>query len=205
MKISLSDLGKRFSREWIFRRLSIDLEKGNHYAITGSNGSGQSTLLQIIAGSLSHTEGKIHFLCETGEILPEKHYQHISLAAPYMSLPNEMTLTEILNFHFSLKPILPGMSVEEIISQIELMKEADKQIRYFSSGMMQRVKLAQAVFSDTSVLLLDEPCTNLDEAGISLYQSLIQHYCKDRMVIISSNDPQEYSFCHSIIPISRYK
>jgi ABC-type multidrug transport system ATPase subunit len=97
------------------------------------------------------------------------------------------------------------MSVEEIISQIELMKEADKQIRYFSSGMMQRVKLAQAVFSDTSVLLLDEPCTNLDEAGISLYQSLIQHYCKDRMVIISSNDPQEYSFCHSIIPISRYK
>jgi ABC-type multidrug transport system ATPase subunit len=173
--------------------------------ITGSNGSGKSTLLQIIAGSLSHTEGKIHFLCETGEILPEKHYQHISLAAPYMSLPNEMTLTEILNFHFSLKPILPGMSVEEIISQIELMKEADKQIRYFSSGMMQRVKLAQAVFSDTSVLLLDEPCTNLDEAGISLYQSLIQHYCKDRMVIISSNDPQEYSFCHSIIPISRYK
>ncbi len=205
MKISLSDLGKRFSREWIFRHLSTDLEKGNHYAITGSNGSGKSTLLQIIAGSLSHTEGKIHFLNETGEIPPEKFYQHISLAAPYMSLPNEMTLTEILNFHFSLKPILPGLTIDDIISQIELKKEADKQIRYFSSGMMQRVKLAQAVFSDTRVLLLDEPCTNLDEAGISLYQSLIQHYCKDRMVIISSNDPQEYSFCHSIIPISRYK
>ena len=205
MKISLSDLGKRFSREWIFRHLSTDLEKGNHYAITGSNGSGKSTLLQIIAGSLSHTEGKIHFLNETGEIPPEKFYQHISLAAPYMSLPNEMTLTEILNFHFSLKPILPGLTIEDIISHIELKKEADKQIRYFSSGMMQRVKLAQAVFSDTRVLLLDEPCTNLDEAGISLYQSLIQYYCKDRLVIISSNDPQEYSFCHSIIPISRYK
>jgi ABC-type multidrug transport system ATPase subunit len=205
MKISLSDLGKRFSREWIFRHLSIELETGNHYAITGSNGSGKSTLLQIIAGSLSHTEGTICLLNEIGEIPAEKYYLHISLVAPYMSLPGEMTLTEILRFHFSLKPILPGLTVDEIISQIELKKQAGKQIRYFSSGMMQRVKLAQAFFCNTDVLLLDEPCTNLDEAGVSMYQSLIEHYGKDRLVIISSNDPQEYASCHSIIPISRYK
>lgn len=205
MKISLSDLGKRFSREWIFRHLSMELEKGNHYAITGSNGSGKSTLLQIIAGSLTHTEGTVRFVANAVEIPPEKYFQHIALTAPYMSLPNEMSLRELFDFHFSLKPIIAGVSVDDILSRIELEKESDKQLRYFSSGMIQRVKLAQAIFSDTSVLLLDEPCTNLDEAGISLYHSLIQQYSRDRLVIVSSNDPQEYSFCHSIIPISRYK
>jgi len=205
MKIQLSDLGKRFNREWIFRHLNFDLEEGNQYAITGSNGSGKSTLLQIIAGSLSHTEGQVRFFTQLNELAPEYHYKYVSLTAPYLSLPNEMTLHEFFHFHFRLKPIIDGLTINEVMTLIELKKEADKQMRYFSSGMMQRVKLAQSIFSKTQILLLDEPCTNLDEAGISLYHSLIQKYASDRLVIVSSNDPQEYSFCHAQIPISRYK
>jgi ABC-type multidrug transport system ATPase subunit len=58
--------------------------------------------------------------------------------------------------------------------------------------MKQRVKLAQAIFSDTPFLLLDEPCTNLDTTGIELYHQLINQYCNDRLVIVSSNDEVEY-------------
>jgi ABC-type multidrug transport system ATPase subunit len=80
-----------------------------------------------------------------------------------------------------------------------------KQIRYFSSGMKQRLKLAQAFFSNTPVLLLDEPCTNLDKEGVVLYQSLLDRYTNDRIVIISSNDPIEYAHCKALIAIDDFK
>ena len=71
--------------------------------------------------------------------------------------------------------------------------------------MKQRVKLAQAIFSDTPVVLLDEPCTNLDSDGIALYRQLIEDHCPGRMVIVSSNDVQEYDFCENILNIMDYK
>jgi ABC-type multidrug transport system ATPase subunit len=135
----------------------------------------------------------------------ENLYRHISIAAPYLEVIEEMTVTEFLHFHQSFKPLLPALSIKEIISSIGLEAAADKQIRYYSSGMKQRVKLAQAIFSDVPVILLDEPCTNLDAQGIALYQQLIDDYCKDRLVIVSSNDKAEYGFCKERINILEYK
>jgi len=71
--------------------------------------------------------------------------------------------------------------------------------------MKQRLKLAQAIFSNTPVLLLDEPCTNLDEAGYQLYYSLIDKYCSHRLVIVSSNEKLEYSFCKEVVDITAFK
>lgn len=82
---------------------------------------------------------------------------------------------------------------------MDLGAAAHKQIRYFSSGMKQRVKLAQAIFSDTPLLLLDEPCTNLDTDGIQLYLGLIKSHAVGKLVIVSSNDKQEYAFCDRCI------
>ena len=71
--------------------------------------------------------------------------------------------------------------------------------------MKQRVKLAQCIYSDTAIVLLDEPCTNLDAEGIDLYHQLIADHCKDRLVIVSSNDEVEYKFCENRIAMSDYK
>ncbi len=71
--------------------------------------------------------------------------------------------------------------------------------------MKQRVKLAQSIFSDTPVLLLDEPCTNLDAEGVALYRQLINEQSAGRLVIISSNDRQEYDFCGETLNIMDYK
>lgn len=205
MNIILEDIGKRFNTEWIFRRLNYQFETGKKYAIIGSNGSGKSTLLQIISGSSTHNEGRINFLDKQQPILPENIYSKISLAAPYIELIEEMTLREFIIFHGKMKGWIENYNSNQIIEAIQLSKATDKQIRYFSSGMKQRVKLGQAIFSNTPVILLDEPLTNLDEEGISLYHSLISGYCTNRTVIVSSNDKKEYSFSDEVLNIQDYK
>jgi ABC-2 type transport system ATP-binding protein len=203
MQITLNNVGKRFNREWIFRHCSYQFLDNKKYAITGLNGSGKSTLLQVLSGSLSHNEGTVDFTLQQKPIENEQHFQHISLAAPYLELIEEMTAGEFLHFHKQFKLLtLPDIEILEIAG---LKKAINKQIRYYSSGMKQRLKLAQAFFCDTPVLLLDEPTTNLDAEGIELYRQLISNYTANKMVIISINDLMEYNFCDAVIAIGDYK
>ena len=205
MKISLSDAGKRFNRDWVFRHFTYQFEKGNAYAITGPNGSGKSTLLQVLSGGMHMSEGNIQYSTVNAQFSNEEIYKHVSVCAPYLEVVEEMTLTEFLQFHNGFKHFLQGTSIDSIVSAIGLEKSAGKQIRYYSSGMKQRVKLAQCIFSDSAIVLLDEPCTNLDTAGIALYQQLVSDYCSTRLVIVSSNEEAEYSFCRNVINITNYK
>jgi ABC-type multidrug transport system ATPase subunit len=207
MTISLSDAGKRFNRDWIFRHLSCEFQKGQSYAITGPNGSGKSTLLQVISGAMDLSEGNLQYELQGKKYKApsDEIYKHVSVTAPYLEVVEEMTLTEFLEFHQKFKPFFSSLSVKEIINTIGLDKAANKQIRYYSSGMKQRVKLAQCILSDTSLVLLDEPCTNLDTDGIALYHRLVDEYCKERLVIVSSNDEVEYKFCTETISITDYK
>lgn len=205
MTINLTNAGKRYNREWIFRNFTYTFLEGSSYAITGSNGSGKSTLLQAIAGSLEISEGKINWEAGEKTVEADQVFTHFTIAAPYLEVIEEMTAMEFLQFHHHFKKLIEGISIKEILSIIGLEKAANKQIRYYSSGMKQRVKLAQAVFSDVPLLLLDEPCTNLDATGYELYHRLITEYAADKTIIVSSNDANEYSFCRHIVKMSDYK
>ena len=205
MQIQLEQTGKKYNREWIFRGLSHTFIAGKKYAITGPNGSGKSTLLQTIAGSTTLSEGSIQYSLVGKEVAPENAYQQLSICAPYLTLIEEMTALEFLAFHESFKSFMQGITPHSILETIGLTAAANKQIRYYSSGMKQRIKLAQAIFSDVPVLFLDEPCTNLDETGYTLYQSLINDYATNKLIIVSSNDKAEYNFCEEVIDIKKYK
>jgi ABC-type multidrug transport system ATPase subunit len=205
MKISLTDAGKRFNRDWIFRHLTYEFSAGQSYAIIGPNGSGKSTLLQVLSGSMQVNEGNGEWAIDNKKLELEKVYNYISICAPYLEVVEEMTLIEFLDFHSGFKPFLSSITSAKIISILGLENAVNKQIRNYSSGMRQRVKLAQAIFSDVPVVLLDEPCTNLDSTGIQLYHSLINDYCKNRMVVVSSNDEVEFSFCKEKISLTTYK
>ena len=205
MKISLTDAGKRFNRDWIFRHLTYEFSAGQSYAIIGPNGSGKSTLLQVLSGGMHFNEGSGAWTIDNKQLASENIYNYISICAPYLEVVEEMTLIEFLDFHSGFKPFLSSTTSEKIISILGLENAVNKQIRNYSSGMRQRVKLAQSIFSDVPVVLLDEPCTNFDAAGIQLYHDLISEYCKNRMVIVSSNDEVEYGFCKQRLNINDYK
>jgi ABC-type multidrug transport system ATPase subunit len=205
MQIVLQNAGKRFNRDWIFRKLNFTFSANTSYAVTGPNGSGKSTLLQVIAGAVNATEGTIAYALNDLPCKPEDAYKQLSIAAPYLELIEEMTAEEFLTFHQTFKPFINGYSSVNILKAVSLGHAANKQIRYFSSGMKQRIKLAQAFFSDVPVVLLDEPCTNLDATGYELYRHLVNEYCSNRLVIVSSNDINEYRFCTQRINIIEYK
>jgi ABC-type multidrug transport system ATPase subunit len=205
MEIILENIGRRFNQEWIFRSLNYRFERGQAYAILGANGSGKSTLLQVLAGSLSASEGSLTYQSGETKIESDDFYEHISIAAPYLDLIEEFSLAEMIDFHFQFKDFLPGFDSKEIIRILDLKKVENKSIRYFSSGMKQRCKLALAVFTNTPVLLLDEPTANLDKQGIEWYQHLVANYTKERLLIICSNQEEEYKCCTQQLQISDYK
>jgi ABC-type multidrug transport system ATPase subunit len=201
VQISLQKAGKRFNKDWIFKDLDYSFEMGQHYALIGNNGSGKSTLLQTISGYATLSKGKI----EWGDYNTETIFQQISVAAPYLELIEEFTTIEQFEFHNRFKPFRKDLTIAQMIEMIGLKAATDKQIRYFSSGMKQRLKLALAIFSETPILLLDEPCSNLDKEGYALYHDLIRNYAMHKLIIIGSNDTQEYDYCNKHINLLDYK
>jgi ABC-type multidrug transport system ATPase subunit len=206
LHILLNNAGKKFNTEWIFRDLSCSFEKDQACAILGRNGSGKSTLLQVIAGNLQPTAGTVKYMDNGKEVASQKVFRHIALVAPYQELVEEFTLPEMLDFHFSFKTLMPGISFHDIHSILGFKNVADKPIRLYSSGMKQRVKLILAILSDTPVLLLDEPTINLDQAGIEWYLDLMNRFINGRVVIVCSNLRQlETGFCRTSLSIEDFK
>ncbi|MBL4655439.1 MAG: ABC transporter ATP-binding protein [Bacteroidia bacterium] len=205
MKISLQNIGKRFNQNWIFRKLSYDFESGNKYAILGVNGSGKTTLLQIISGYSSISEGEVHYHNGDSKIEIDNVFKHIGYAGPYVELIEDFTLNEQLDFHYQFKNPINGTSKSELIKKLGFDNEVNKYIKDFSSGMKQRVKLSLAIMIDVPVILLDEPTTNLDAQGVEWYLKLIDEYMKDQLLIISSNQEREYSFCEHQLKLENFK
>jgi ABC-type multidrug transport system ATPase subunit len=205
LKITLTNTGRRFNRDWIFKGIDHTFTSGNSYAVLGPNGSGKSTLLQILNGSLSPSTGTVVFF-KNGQLLDiETVFNHISLAAPYLELIEEFSLQEMIDFHFQFKPYIPGMDKAGLIALLGMQTSKNKLIKYFSSGMKQRLKLALAFCSDTAVLMLDEPTSNLDTQGVEWYLELVKQYAGKRLIIVGSNQELEYSFCTHRLSITDYK
>ncbi|HNQ11594.1 MAG TPA: ATP-binding cassette domain-containing protein [Bacteroidia bacterium] len=201
--LELHNLTKKFNRNILFKNLSCQFEYNSTTAICGNNGSGKSTLLQIIAGYKKQTEGQIYYRFSDNNTEP---YSHVTLAAPYLDLYDEFTMREMVEFYFKFKK--PLIFDREEIMQIGKFQSTqyDRLIKHFSSGMKQRLKLLLAFSSDTPLLLLDEPVSNLDETSILWFDQMIKDYTTNRMVIICTNNhPAELSISNSQLNLSDFK
>jgi ABC-type multidrug transport system ATPase subunit len=205
VSIKVESLSKKFYKDWIFKNINFTFQSGKSYAITGPNGSGKSTLLQVLSGFLPQTEGNIIYTIGKNQVSAENIYKYISLAAPYLELIEEYTLEELVDFHKQFKPLSGDITTKDMISLLKLEKSAHKQVRNFSSGMKQRLKLGLSLFSQDPIIFLDEPTANLDVKGSNWYREHISSILTDKLVIICSNMEQEYDFCDETINILNYQ
>jgi ABC-type multidrug transport system ATPase subunit len=191
MKIELDKVSKKFGKQWIFRNISAVFGSGASYAIIGANGSGKSTLLKIVSGIVSPNEGKVSYTLDGKDIPVDEIFRQLSYSAPYLDLPEELSIAEIIAFHQSMKP-LKGITAAELLKMLEI--PADKEIRDCSSGMKQRVKFALAFYTESKILLLDEPTANMDHRWRDWTLDLVKSDKQERITIICSNEPIEYDF-----------
>jgi len=205
MAITLQNIGRRFNHEWIFRGVDYTFNIGESYAILGPNGSGKSTLFQVLNGSLSPSVGTISYFFDDKPVEAEDIFKYLSLAAPYLEVIEDFTLSEMIDFHFKFKTCKTGMDKKAIIDLLGMDSSKNKLIKYFSSGMKQRLKLALAFCADTPILMLDEPTSNLDSQGVEWYLNLVEQFALNRLTIICSNQEHEYGFCGKRLSISDYK
>ncbi len=192
--------GKKFNRNWIFRDVNLELNRGEFLAVSGGNGSGKSTLIQCVLGTTGPTTGTSD-LYVNNKLLEEDIYStQFSIAAPYAGLFEDFTLRESVQFHTKFKKLSGGMDAEKFAEIIGLSSHLDKPLLYYSSGMKQRVKLGLALYSEVSVILLDEPCSHLDELGIAWYKEQISIRKEGRIVIVASNNMEtETFFCQRVL------
>ena len=193
LQAGLTDIGKKFGSNIIFKGINLNIPAASRLVIQGANGSGKSTLLQVISGFLIPDKGTVTWK-EGNTVIPaEKVHAHISVSAPYLEVPEEFTLSELLAFHSRFRPFQGDLSAEEALSISGLEHVHSRQVRNFSSGMKQRVRLTLALLSRSGMLLLDEPTANLDKKAIEWYAGLLEKYAGERTVVVCSNSqPADY-------------
>jgi ABC-type multidrug transport system ATPase subunit len=206
VSIRLEGLGKKFVNEWIFRNLSRTISPSEKIVVLGANGSGKSTLLQTVASFIIPTNGTVRWNSGNSELKDDEIYRYLSIASPYMELMEDFTLREMVEHQQKFKPYATNLSSSEVIEILQLKHASEKYLKNFSSGMKQRVKLGLAILADCPVLLLDEPCTNLDAASISWYLDTVKQFALHKTILVCSNAvKEEYAFCDQQLEIENYK
>ncbi len=201
--LNVEGLGKHYGRTLLFKNISFSLSQGEVLAITGWNGSGKSTLMRILAGLTRPSAGQIELSIDGNPIPTASRRNHLGLVAPAISLYEELTGLENLDFFCKVRGILCDRSHHlDMMARVGLKGQADKPCRDYSSGMKQRLKLAHAMVHGPRLLLLDEPGTTLDDEGMRIVRQIIGEQRNVGMTIIASNDKREVDYADRIINLS---
>jgi ABC-type multidrug transport system ATPase subunit len=206
MEIRLTNIAKHFGREVVFQNVDLTLASGSRTAILGPNGSGKSTLVQVIGGAIIPTKGSIEHRIGERLVPQEEVYRHVAIASPYLGLYEELSLAQTIDFHRRFKPLRAGLGVQDVARIAYLEQALEKPVQHFSSGMKQRLKLALAILSDTPLLLLDEPGSNLDADAVAWFRALVHEHMADRTVVVASNrQAAEHDFCPAAVEMGGLK
>jgi len=206
MEIRLNNIAKHFGREVVFQNVDLTLASASRTAILGANGSGKSTLLQVIAGAIIPTHGTIEHRLGAKLVPQEEVYRQVAIASPYLGLYEDLSLRQTIDFHTRFKPLRAGLGVKEVARIAYLENALEKPVLHFSSGMKQRLKLALAILSDTPLLLLDEPASNLDADAVAWYRALLSEHLAERTLLVASNrQAAEHELCTSVMEMGDLK
>lgn len=205
-----TNVTKYFSHRLIFGNLNLSLSECSSIGIIGKNGSGKSTLIKVIAGIIGQSKGEISLSIENNIIQKDNHFKHIGLMSPYLNLYDELSGYENLEFFMNLKCTdrttnEKDEKVNFLLENVGLFKRRKDLYKNYSSGMKQRLKLAFALLNEPQLLLLDEPCANLDKEGIEVVYRFAEEQRKRGMLIVATNEESDLKLCDSLIDIEDFK
>lgn len=186
MNLKAQNLGKHYNFQWVFKDINFNLNTGDSLSVLGANGSGKSTLLQVVYGLIEPNSGEV-LIDDSKDFVENNVFAYTS---PAMLLPTEFTISELHHFYFQLNKL--SFSLDEFLSKLEIdKKQWKKTIKYFSSGQLQKLKTALCLFSQSPILLLDEPLTNMDKKGELWFENIINEIQTHKILIFAGNTESE--------------
>mgnify|MGYP001158375169 FL=1 len=190
--LELRQLGHEFIEgKTVFDGISTEIEAGSHVVINGQNGSGKSTLGKILAGQLTAAKGSLVWKQNEQTIAPEALLRQSSYTGPSTALHPYMSIQEVLDFHSKFRSWRPDSNPSDWIKEAGLGKHMQMLFSELSSGMKRRVLLTVSLCTQSSLVVLDEPCANLDETGIDWYQKQLTKFSTHTTLVICTNDRSE--------------
>jgi len=196
VRIGFEGVAKRYDARVIFRGVAGDAIPGRVLVVTGPNGSGKSTLVRILCGLVRPTVGRIEWRNDDAPIPRHEWRQHLGVVAPAMAVYEELTAMENLQFFARVRG-LGSMETRcrECLERVGLDPDRRTQVMGYSTGMVQRLKIAQAMLHDPPVLMLDEPGSNLDPTGQDWLEGFTREAATDgRTIILATNDRREMTW-----------
>ena len=203
-QIDCHNLSKSFGLTPIFRNFTYKFDQGS-YGIAGANGSGKSTLIKILSGFLTPTSGNISFIHGDKTVEIEDLYRHVSIAAPYVEMYPDLTVSESISYQSKFKSWYADLNNNSVLELSGLALAKERPVKFLSSGMRQRLKLTLCLLSNTNVIILDEPTTNLDVNAQNWFADLFKTYGKNRLSLIASNEIFDLDLCEKRLLMQDFK
>lgn len=201
--LTVENLGKRFGARKVFSKIDFELHSGDSIAIVGANGSGKSTLLKVLLSLLVPSKGKVEYKNQTELLTDDNFRDYVSFVSPYLNLYDHLTAEENLIFFATVSGFnVTGKELNSLLAKVGLEGRGVDYVMGYSSGMKQRLKYAVALLKKPEFLFLDEPTSNLDDAGKKIVFDIVEEYRKDTVILIATNEKEEYELAKNIVRLT---
>ncbi|MEM8534096.1 MAG: ATP-binding cassette domain-containing protein [Chloroflexota bacterium] len=195
LQLKLTDIALNYGARNVFSGVDLTLNPGEVLVVSGSNGSGKSSLLRVLCGLQRPSSGAVYYAIGGQIYTPDQATWLIGWVAPDLHLYRELTAIENLQFFAQVRGIQRSIAeLESLLEELGLGGRGHDLLAAYSSGMTQRLRYAYALLHQPPVLLLDEPTVTLDERGAAVVEQVVLRQRERGISIIATNDPRELRF-----------
>lgn len=204
--IQLQNVTKRIKENTVLDNVSYTFKSGYVYGLYGQNGSGKTMLLRAISGLINLDSGSIFI---DGEKLHDKieFPPETGIVIENMELLPECSAKRNLQMLAKIKNIADEKDIIFSLERVGLDPDSDKKVKKFSLGMKQRLNIAQAIFENQKIILLDEPTNALDEEAVQLiYKIIREEKSRGATIIVATHHKEDLKeVCDVILKIAEGK
>lgn len=204
--IQLQNVTKRIKENTVLDNVSYTFKSGFVYGLYGQNGSGKTMLLRAISGLINLDSGSIFI---DGEKLHDKieFPPETGIVIENMELLPECSAKKNLKMLAKIKNIADEKDIIFSLERVGLDPDSDKKVKKFSLGMKQRLNIAQAIFENQKIILLDEPTNALDEEAVQLiYKIIREEKSRCATIIVATHHKEDLKeVCDVILKIAEGK